>query len=173
VTRIRLPIATERLSIRPLDANDAEELHEFYSDPDAMRYLETKLPASIDESRSWVQTKIDLFERDDGMSLWAVVERKSGAVIGDVGLQWEDYDGIVVDLGCRLVARHWRRGYGVEASRAVLDAGFRDLDVDRICAATHVDNERAHRVLAALGGARLRNIHVYGLEMTLYEFASP
>ena len=53
MTRIRLPIATERLSIRPLDANDAEELHEFYSDPDAMRYLETKLPASIDESRSW------------------------------------------------------------------------------------------------------------------------
>jgi RimJ/RimL family protein N-acetyltransferase len=71
------------------------------------------------------------------------------------------------------VARYWGRGYAFEASRAVLDAGFRDLDIDRICAATHIDNERAHRVLTALGGARLRDIHVYGLDMTLYAFARP
>jgi len=173
VTRVRLPIETERLSIRPLVASDGEELHELYSDPDAMQYLETELPASVEDSRRWVQTKIDLFERDDGMSLWALVERESGAVIGDVGLQWEDYDGVVVDLGCRLVARYWGRGYAFEASRAVLSAGFRDLSVDRICAATHVDNERAHRVLAALGGVRQRDIHVYGLDMTLYEFPRP
>jgi ribosomal-protein-alanine N-acetyltransferase len=173
VTPVRLPIETDRLSIRPLVANDAEELHELYSDPGAMQYLDSELPSSVDESRSWVQTKIDLFERDDGMSLWALVERESGAVIGDVGLQWEDYDGVVVDLGCRLIARHWGKGYASEASRAVLEAGFRDLSVDRICAATHVENERAHRVLLALGGVRLREIHIYGMDMTLYEFSRP
>jgi ribosomal-protein-alanine N-acetyltransferase len=173
VTRVGLPIETERLLIRPLVASDAEELHGLYSDPDAMQYLETELPSSVDESRGWVRTKIDRFERDDGMSLWALVERESGAVIGDVGLQWEDYDGVVVDLGCRLVARYWGRGYAAEASRAVLDAGFRELPVDRICAATHVGNERAHRVLTVLGAVRLRDIHVYGMDMTLYEFARP
>jgi RimJ/RimL family protein N-acetyltransferase len=93
--------------------------------------------------------------------------------VGDAGLQWESYDGQVLDLGCRLIRRYWGRGYATEASRAALAAGFRDLDVERICAATQIDNDRAHRVLETLGGERLRVIHVYGMEMTLYQFANP
>jgi ribosomal-protein-alanine N-acetyltransferase len=165
---IRLPIETERLRIRPLRLADAEALHELYSDADAMRFLTADVPATLAESRAWVQAKIDRFERDDGLSLWAIEQRETGAVVGDVGLQWEDYDGRVLDLGCRLVPRFWGRGYGLEASGAALAAGFRELGVDRICAATHVGNERARRVLRALGGRELRAVELYGMEMALY-----
>jgi RimJ/RimL family protein N-acetyltransferase len=170
VAQVELPIETERLSIRPLRIEDADALHELLSDRDAMRFLTSESPATIDESRDWVQAKIDRFDREDGMSLWAVVERCTGAVVGDAGLQWDDYDGRVVDLGCRLIRRYWGLGYATEASRAVLAAGFRDLGVDRICAATHVGNARAHRVLESLGGARERQIRAYGMDMTLYSF---
>ncbi|HZR95919.1 MAG TPA: GNAT family N-acetyltransferase [Gaiellaceae bacterium] len=170
MTKVDLPIETERLEIRPLRLDDAEQLHELYSDADAMRFLTGDVPSTIEESRGWVQAKIDLFERDDGLSLWAAVERATGEVVGDVGLQWEDYDGRVVDLGCRVVPSRWGRGYAREASAAVLAAGFRDLDVERICAATHVANVAARRVLERLGGAYVRELEVYGLEMALYEF---
>ena len=169
--QVQLPIETERLTIRPLRIEDADELHELYSDVEAMRFLTSSPPATVAESRAWVQSKIELFERDDGLSLWAAVARDTGAVVGDVGLQWETYDGRVVDLGCRLIRRHWGRGYASEASRAVLSAGFRELGVDRICAATHVDNARARRVLEALGGRRERELHVYGMDMALYAFS--
>lgn len=168
--KVQLPIETDRLLIRPLLIEDADELHELYSDRAAMSFLESEVPTTVAESRAWVQSKIDLFERDDGMSLWAAVERNTGAVIGDAGLQWEDYDGRVVDLGCRLIRRYWGMGYATEASRAILAAGFRDLGVQRICAATHVGNARAHRVLESLGGKRERQIHDYGMDMTLYAF---
>ena len=168
--RVQLPIETERLYIRALRDEDAEELHELYSDREAMRFLASKVPTTIAESRAWVQAKIDRFEREDGMRLWAVVERHTNAVVGDAGLQWEDYDGRVVDLGCRLIRRYWGLGYATEASRAVLAAGFRDLGVERICAATHVGNARAHRVLESLGGKPERQIHAYGMDMTLYSF---
>lgn len=170
--RVRLPIETERLVIRPLRLVDAAELHELYSDAEAMRFLEANVPTTISESQEWVQSKIDRFERDDGLSLWAVVERETGSVVGDAGLQWETYDGKVLDLGCRLIRRYWGRGYATEASRAVLAAGFRDLGAERICAATHVDNDRAHRVLESLGGERLPVVHVYGMDMTLYRFVN-
>lgn len=171
--RVRLPIQTERLVIRPLCLVDAVELHELYSDSEAMRFLEADVPKTVAESEDWVQSKIDLYERDRGLSLWAVVERETGSVVGDAGLQWETYDGRVLDLGCRLTRRYWGQGYATEASRAVLAAGFRDLGVARICAATHVDNDRAHRVLESLGGERLRALHIYGLDMVLYEFRNP
>jgi [ribosomal protein S5]-alanine N-acetyltransferase len=170
---VRLPIETEHLLIRPLRLMDAVELHELYADAEAMRFLEASVPTTVAESQEWVQSKIDLFEREDGLSLWAAVERETGLVVGDAGLQWETYDGKVLDLGCRLIRRYWGRGYAREASRAVLAAGFRDLQVERICAATHVDNDRAHRVLESLGAERLRVIHVYGMDMTLYQFANP
>ena len=168
--QVRLPIETERICIRALRIEDAEELHELYSDRDAMRFLTSEVPTTLAESRAWVQTKIDRFEREDGMSLWAVVERGTDAVVGDAGLQWEDYDGRVVDLGCRLIRRYWGLGYATEASRAVLVAGFRDLGVERICAATHVGNTRARRVLESLGGKPEGQIHAYGMDMTLYSF---
>ncbi len=59
-------------------------------------------PAHARGIRTWVQSKVDLFERDGGMSLWALVERESGRVIGDAGLQWETIAGErELDLGCR------------------------------------------------------------------------
>jgi hypothetical protein len=66
--RIELPIETERLVIRPLQIEDAADLRE---------------PAE------WIQEKIDRFERDEGMSPWAAVERQIGRAVALAGLQWE------------------------------------------------------------------------------------
>src|SRR5438132_9757340 len=108
------------------------------------------------------------------MSLWAIVERDSGIVVGDVGLQWEEYDGErMLDLGARLIPHYWGRGYAEEASRAALSAGFRDPRVDRIVAVTHVGNERARRSLERLGGRVERDVQVFGLPMALYAFKPP
>jgi RimJ/RimL family protein N-acetyltransferase len=149
---IAFPLETERLVVRPLVLDDAEALHELFSDREAMQFLTANLPSNVDESRRWVQQKIDLHEREDGMSLWAVVERESGHVVGDVGLQWEDVAGVrEVDLGCRIIARYGGRGYGTQASRAALRAGFDQLGLRRITAMTAVANAAARRVLEKLG----------------------
>lgn len=148
---IRLPIETERLIIRPLRLDDAHDLHELYSDAETMRFLETNVPRTIDESRAWVQSKIDLFERDGGMSLWALVKRESGRVIGDAGLQWEEIGGVrELDLGCRVVRRLHGRGCATEASAAILRAAF-DGGFARVTAQTAFDNEAALHVLLRIG----------------------
>jgi len=144
---IPLPIETERLLIRQLRLDDAESLHELYSDAYAMRFLADRVPETIAESRSWVQAKIDLFKRDAGMSLWAVVERASSRVVGDAGLQWEVGE---LDLGCRIVPRFQGRGYASEASRAIVAAAFA-ADHERLTASTHVEHAAARHVLERIG----------------------
>jgi RimJ/RimL family protein N-acetyltransferase len=127
--RIELPIETERLVIRPLELEDASDLRE---DPD------------------WIREKVDRFERDGGMSLWAAVERESGRAVALAGLQWEQIDGRrELDLGCVVANHEQSRGYGTEASKAVVQAAFA-AGFERITAMTGHDNETALHVLEKL-----------------------
>jgi [ribosomal protein S5]-alanine N-acetyltransferase len=128
--RIELPIETERLVIRPLRLEDADDLG---------------------ESPDWIQEKIDRFERDDCMSLWAAVDRESGKAVALAGFQWEQIEGRrELDIGC-VVAKHAQeRGYGTEASEALLEAAFA-AGFERITAMTFPDNIRALRILERLG----------------------
>ena len=129
---IPLPIETERLLIRPLRIEDAEEMG---------------------QSSDWIQEKIDRFERDGGMSLWAVVERASGRAAGVAGLQWEQIDGRrELDLGCVIAKDRRRLGYATEASKAVLQAAFAAGYI-RVTAMTELDNTGALAVLERLGMA--------------------
>jgi RimJ/RimL family protein N-acetyltransferase len=126
---IELPIETERLVIRPLRIEDAKDLGE---------------PAD------WIQEKIDRFERDGGMSLWAAVERQSGRAVALAGLQWEDIDGHrELDLGCVVATEARLHGYATEASDAVVLAAFA-AGFERITAMAYPDNVAALHVLEKL-----------------------
>jgi RimJ/RimL family protein N-acetyltransferase len=127
--RIELPIETKRLVIRPLRIEDATDLG---------------------ESEEWIQEKVERFDRDGGMSLWAVVERETGRAVALAGFQWEQIEGRrELDIGCVVAADAQRRGYGTEASLAILDAAFA-AGFERITAMTYPDNVPALRVLEKL-----------------------
>jgi RimJ/RimL family protein N-acetyltransferase len=127
--RIELPIETERLVIRPLRIEDA---------------------ADLGEAEEWIQDKIDRFERDGGMSLWAAVERESGRAVALAGVQWEQIDGRrELDLGCVVATHAQRRGYATEASKAIVGAAFA-AGAERLTAMTFPDNDAALHVLEKL-----------------------
>jgi RimJ/RimL family protein N-acetyltransferase len=150
--RIELPIETERLTIRPLRLEDAVDLAE---DPD------------------WIREKIDRFERDGGMSLWAAVDKESGKAVALAGLQWEEIEGQrEIDLGCVVAAHEQKRGYGTEASIAIVRAAFA-AGVGRVTAMTAPDNVRALRVLEKLDFEPLGETTHEGRRYAFFALASP
>ena len=127
--RIELPIESERLVIRPLRMEDATDLR---------------------EDEEWIREKIDRFERDGGMSLWAAIDRESGRAVALAGLQWEQIDGRrELDLGCVVADHEQGRGYGTEASDAIVRAAFA-VGFERLTAMTGPDNAVALHVLEKL-----------------------
>ena len=149
---IPLPIETERLVIRPLRIADAEDLG---------------------QPTEWIQEKVDRFERDGGMSLWAVVERAGGHAAGLAGLQWEEIDGRrELDLGCVIAKDRRRLGYATEASRAVLEAAFA-AGYSRITAMTAPDNAAALAVLERLGMPYKQETTWEGKAYALYALEQP
>jgi RimJ/RimL family protein N-acetyltransferase len=91
-------------------------------------------------------------ERDDQLSLWTVIHTESGQIVGDVGLQHEDYgSGPVVGIGGRGNRNFWRQGMGFEAASATIDAGFEQLELAVIGAETRPENRPAQASLSKLG----------------------
>lgn len=162
MVRVRLPITTQRFLIRPLREQDAGDLFEVYRDAEALRHLHRDVPTSLEEATGWVRAKIERHDRD-GLSLWAVVDRRTGTVVGDGGLQYELDDGGDVGLGGRLNRRFWHRGYATEVGAALLAAGF-EAGLARIIAVTRPENEAAIGVCDRLGMAFVGRWAYFGAE---------
>jgi RimJ/RimL family protein N-acetyltransferase len=67
------------------------------------------------------------------LSLWTVIHTESGQIVGDVGLQHEDYgSGPVFGSGGRGNRQFWRQGLGFETAVATIAAGFEQLGLEAI-----------------------------------------
>ena len=113
------------------------------------------LPSSL----SRVQSD-DLARRADfqlerhGYGLWAAEIPGVAPFAGFIGLSTPRYDAPFqpcIEIGWRLDAAHWGRGYATEGARAVLAHGFEVLRLDEIVSITTVGNIRSRRVMEKLG----------------------
>lgn len=135
-----------------MQLDDAEALLAVYGDVQTMQHLNTDLPSTVEQAREWVQTKINLFDQDNQLSLWTVIHTESGQIVGDVGLQHEDYgSGPLVGLGGRGNRHFWRQGLGFEAASATIAAGFEQRVLPVIGAETRPENVPAQALLIKLG----------------------
>jgi ribosomal-protein-alanine N-acetyltransferase len=89
-----------------------------------------------------------------GFSLWAIEVPGVASFIGFAGLAVPDFTAPFtpcVEIGWRLAAEHWGRGYATEAAGLALDHGFRKLGFREIVAFTTVANQRSRAVMKRLG----------------------
>jgi len=161
-----LPIFTERLILRPYEADDLEQLHAvLYSDVNAMRLLggpRDRAGTRFALERSMTQQEIT------GFSFWPVIERETGLLVGEAGLFPLSPDGPDVALGYAFGAPWWGRGYATEASRGVIDEAFGPLGLDRLVAITREANLGSRHVLEKLG-FRMEGVrHVWGAEQLFF-----
>jgi ribosomal-protein-alanine N-acetyltransferase len=108
---------------------------------------------TLDQTHERIQRLMD-FEREHGFTLWPIVERSSGIVIGDCGLIPLERVGPEIELGYRLGSAHWGKGYATEAAVAVRDLGFERFGLERIYVDVDPGNDGSLNVARKLG-ARL------------------
>jgi ribosomal-protein-alanine N-acetyltransferase len=144
-----LPIRTERLLIRAFTIDDVAAIHAgLYSDAKAMTFIGG--PHSYERTRQGIAGYIE-HQRAAGYSFWAVEEQGTGDVIGEAGLYPMNGTGPDIELGYALGTRWWGRGYATEAARAILDAAFAHLAVQRVVAVAKRENTASLHVLGKLG----------------------
>lgn len=170
---MRLPaLGTARLTLRPCEARDLEDLLAIWRDPEVRRYLFD----GEEVSRGHAEGLLDrcMAEADAGLGIWSI--RASGGTIGCVGLyrvgNAADYAPELageVELLIALQPAAWGFGYGAEAACAVLQHGVETLGLKRVVAANDAPNEASDRLLRRVGFRPLRECDGPTYRMRTYE----
>ena len=80
--------------------------------------------------------------------------KETGELVGDCGLHTLREDRPQGEIGYSLAPAHQGRGLMTEALTALLTYAFADLNMHRMIARVHLENERSQRLLARLGVRR-------------------
>jgi [ribosomal protein S5]-alanine N-acetyltransferase len=152
---ITLPIKTERLRIRPFEPDrDAEPLFELWGNAEAMRFVRPP-SANVDEVRERLEAMLESNRSvewsPNGWGIWALDDHESARLVGLVGLFPLARKGPEIELAYHVVPSRWGRGYATEAGAALLDAAWRETDLDHVVAVAFEDNRASTRVMQKLG----------------------
>lgn len=140
-------LQTERLVMRCFDENDAIDVFN-YAQSEIVGPMAGWAPhRSIEETRKIIRMFIN------GGEVWAIVEKKTGHVIGSIGLHVDSMRSIagVKELGYALGERFWNQGFATEASREMLRYAFEELNTPVVAIAHFPSNEQSKRVIEKLG----------------------
>jgi len=166
----------ERLVLRALRDDDAAAVAAGAGDRRVARFLvQVPSPYPIALARRWVHGRIEWWELGRGVTLAIALRAAPDALLGTVSLRRFARDRRA-ELGYWLAAYAWGHGYATEATRALVDFGFRECGLARIYAQVLAGNAGSMRVLDKLGmvsegvkrqhvrkGRRSCDVALYGL----------
>ena len=147
-------LPTARLLLRAWRDADRPALAALNADPAVMEFF----PGVLDRVGSNAMAdRIAAHWAERGFGLWAVEVPGAAPFIGYVGLSVPRFEAAFtpcVEIGWRLAAAHWGRGYATEAARAALAFGFGELGLAEIVSFTVPANARSRAVMERLGMRR-------------------
>jgi RimJ/RimL family protein N-acetyltransferase len=151
---------TPRITLVPLSDDHLDFEVELDSDAEVMRYLGGR-PRIREEVEALHPRRIGRGRLVDGFGFW--VGTVDGEPIGwwilAPGTSNERVDGPgQLELGYRLLRRHWRQGYASEGSRELLRYGFADAGITRVHADTMAVNKGSRATMKSVG---MRYVRTY------------
>ena len=159
-------LETERLALRVMRPEDCVPLSQILSDSETMSYYPQ--PYDTEGVREWIVRNVSRHALYGG-GLWAMVLRKSGEVVGDCGLTFQQAgDRWELEVGYHVNRRCWGQGLATEAARACLDYGFAHYSVSRLIALIRPENRASCRVAEKNGMRIVEEIRRAGLAHYVY-----
>jgi RimJ/RimL family protein N-acetyltransferase len=159
-------LETPRLVLREFVPDDATLLALVLSDPETMRFY----PAPFDHAgvMEWIARNQRRY-LNDGVGLWAMVQKSTGELIGDCGITRQEVDGErLYEIGYHLRRDQWGQGFATEAPQACKAGGFANLPVDRIISLIRPENLASHRVAERNGMTLWKELEWRGLRHCVY-----
>jgi 8-oxo-dGTP diphosphatase len=147
-----VPLATERLTLRPLRATDAEELNRIVNDWAVVRML-SRLPFPYPRQLTdeWIASTARQIASGTGYHL-AITGQEGGQemIVGCIGLRL-DLKPRTGNLGYWVGRRFWGHGVATEAAGRLSRWALANLDLDRLEAHVAEDNAASATVLRRIG----------------------
>ena len=143
-------LETSRLGFRHWKEEDLPLALELWGDSQVTKYIDGRGELSDEEVLDKLVDAITMLDRH-GVQYWPIFLLVDDRNIGCGGLRpYEPKDG-VLEMGIHISARHWRKGYATEASRAVMTYAFDTLRCRALFAGHNPKNQASQNLLKKLG----------------------
>ena len=150
-------LRTARLVLRAVTPEDLDGFAAMYADPEVVRYVGDGTPATLEESREWLERAVNRNDRD-GWDM-RTVRTLDGAFVGRCGIAVRRIEGVTErELGYILARAHWGLGYATEAATAMRDRALDVLGFRRLIALIAHGNDASVRVAEKLGMGYERDV---------------
>lgn len=143
-------IETERLTLRRIEAADAEFMLETLNEPAFIENVADRGVRTVADAVDYIAKKVTLSIEQFGFGFYLIELKNSRVPVGICGLiKRETLDD--VDIGYSLLERFWGNGYACEAAAAVMNYGRTVVGLQRIVGLTAPTNKRSIKLLKKLG----------------------
>lgn len=136
-------IETERLILRPIRIEDAQDVFEWASDPEVNKYMPYPLHDNIHKAEEWINSLA-------GQNQFVFCLKESREVVGGGSMTYrEEFEAY--ELGYNLKRKHWGYGYATEASKAMINWAYETLDAHDFFARHANENYASGNVIKKCG----------------------
>ncbi|AWE07365.1 N-acetyltransferase [Lysinibacillus sp. 2017] len=144
-------IETDRLILRRMELSDAPKAFDnWLSDERVSDNRVSAAHKTVSETIERIEKIVKDYDNKD--FCWWTIERKvTGELIGEIDLY--DFDNTTgnCEVSYSIGYEWWNQGYGTEVLRAIMEFGFRNMNIHKIAAAHNTDNIASGKVMRKAG----------------------
>lgn len=139
-------LETERLILRELIEDDAEEMYKNWaSDDEVSKYVRWSTHKDVEETKEYIKAEQERC-KNQGCYNWGIVLKENQELIGAIGAF--PSEGNIYELGYNISKKYWRKGIATEALKRVIKHLINDKGMYRF--------RCSHAVLNPASGAVMR-----------------
>ena len=144
-------LETNRLFLRKIELSDVQSVFDHWlCDDRVMDNLIKGAHKSVSETIERVTEIVSNYDSKE-FCYWGIELKTSGELIGAIDLFNVDNNTENCEVGYSIGYKWWNKGYGTESLRAVIDFGFRHMNIHKISAAHNIDNPASGKIMLKNG----------------------
>lgn len=139
-------LETERLMLRELVENDAEEMYKNWaSDDEVSKYVRWSTHKNVEETKEYIKAEQERC-KNEGCYNWGIVLKETQELIGAIGAFPSEDNRY--EIGYNLGKKYWRNGYATEALKKIMKYLINSEEIYRF--------RCAHAILNPASGAVMK-----------------
>ncbi|MCF6137703.1 GNAT family N-acetyltransferase [Pseudalkalibacillus berkeleyi] len=146
-------IETERLLLRKVTAEDAQDMLTYLSDPLVVKHMGLDPFETINDALDEIEWYESIFRESSGIR-WGITLKEQGEVIGSCGFLNMTTKHKRSEVGFELSKPYWGKGIASEALSAVVEYGYKQLQLERIEALIEPTNIPSQKLVEKQGFMR-------------------
>lgn len=139
-------IETERLKLRLMTCKDSEDVFSTFSSEDVMKYYGMYCMKDISEAEMLIEKFKESFETSIAIR-WGIELKEKNKIIGSCGYHNWSKRHFKAEIGYELNKEFWKNGYANEAISAIVEYGFKEMNLVRIEALVYPENSLSENML--------------------------